>query len=195
MKIIGITGNYGCGKSALSTIFEMAGCKIINLDRLGHHILKKNKFKKKLIKQFGKYILDNEEISRNKLRKIVFYNPEYLIKLNKIIDPELKLKLKKEIDKYKKKNYRAIVVDAALIFELKIENLMDVIITVSTLKIISYLRILKNKKISYTEFKNIYNSQMPLKEKKRKSNLLIHNNLPIKYSLKKIKKTIEKILK
>ncbi len=130
MKIIGITGNYGCGKSALSTIFKMAGCKIINLDHIGHQILEKRKFRKELVRQFGKYILDNDHISRSKLRKIVFYNPEYLIKLNKIIHPGLKLKLKNEINKYKKKNYKAIVVDAALIFEIKIESLMDKIIIV-----------------------------------------------------------------
>ena len=164
------------------------------MDKLGHENLETQKFKKKLVNTFGKYILDNDKISRNKLRKIVFYNPDYLIKLNKIIHPELKSKLQKEIEKYKKENYRAIIVDAALIFELKIAGMMDEIITVSANKIISFLRLLKNRNITFADFKNIFASQMSLKEKKKKSDYIIHNNLPLKYNYKKINKIIDKIL-
>ncbi len=195
MKIIGLTGNFGCGKSVISKFFEIAGCKIINLDRLGHKILEMPEFKKKIIQQFGKYILEEERISRSKLRNIVFYNPEYLVKLNMIIHPQLKLRLINEIKKYKKSNYRAIVVDAALIFELKISNLMDSIVLVSAMKIISFLRLFKNKKISYTEFNKIFNSQIPFKEKKKKSDYIIQNNIPLRYSYKRINRIIEKILK
>ncbi len=195
MKIIGITGNYGAGKSEIARMFEKFNCKIINLDKLGHEILKSPKFKKELINTFGKYILDNDEISREKLRKVVFYNPEYLIKLNKIIHPELKSKLKKEIEKNKKKDYKAIVVDAALIFELNIGGMMDKVITVSTNKLITYLRLLGNRNITFADFRKIFASQMPLKEKKKKADYIIYNNLPLKYNRKKINKTIEKILK
>lgn len=194
MKVIGITGSIGAGKSEISRIFKQHNCFIIDLDKLGHDILEKPEFKKQIVQQFGKYILDKNKISRKKLRKIVFFNSNYLLKLNKIVHPELKNRLKQEINKNKKKKIKAIVVDAALLFEMKIEKLMDIIITVSALKMISYLRLLKNQRLSYSEFDNIYQAQLPLHIKKKKSDYIIHNNLSMKCMRKKAEKLIKKIL-
>ncbi|MBU1077532.1 MAG: dephospho-CoA kinase, partial [Spirochaetes bacterium] len=123
MKTIGITGAIGSGKTRISQLFQRHGYAIIDLDSIGHRILEMHKFKKRVSDQFGKYILKNNRISREKLRKIVFYNPEYLHKLNEIIHPELIKQLKKEILIHKKKRVKAIVIDAALLFELKIDYL------------------------------------------------------------------------
>ncbi len=194
MKVIGITGSIGAGKSEISRIFKQHNCFIIDLDKLGHDILEKPEFKKQIVQQFGKYILDNNKISRKKLRKIVFFNTNYLLKLNKIVHPELKNKLKQEINKNKKKKVKAIVVDAALLFDMKIEKLMDIIITVSALKMISYLRLLKKHRLSYSEFDNIYQAQLPLHIKKKKSDYVIYNNLSLKNMRKRTEKLINKIL-
>ena len=194
MKVIGITGSIGAGKSEISQIFKQHNCFIIDLDKLGHDILEKPEFKKQIVQQFGKYILDKNKISKKKLRKIVFFNPNYLLKLNKIVHPELKNRLKQEINKNKKKKIKAIVVDAALLFEIKIEKLMDIIITVSALKMISYLRLLKKQRLSYSEFDNIYQAQLPLHIKKKKSDYIIHNNLSMKCMRKRAEKLIKKIL-
>jgi len=194
VKIIGITGNYGAGKSTIASLFQKFNCYIIDLDKLGHEILETNQFKKKMVQVFGKYVLEHDKISREKLRKIVFYNPEYLMKLNRIIHPELISRLKKEIKKYQKSHYKALIVDAALIFELKIQEMMDIIITVCTNQFISYLRLLRKRKISFCDFKNIFNSQMSLKMKMQNSDYIIYNNLPVKLNYKRIIKIIEKVL-
>lgn len=190
MLTIGITGQYGSGKSKITRIFNQNGFKIIDLDKIGHKVLKASNIKKSLIKKFGHSIIVNKEIDRKTLRNIVFSNYSNLQKLNKTIHPKLIKLLKLEIKKYKNKKCKFLIIEAALLFELKCEKLIDIIITVSTLKIISYIRILFNKKIPYKEFNKIYNSQMNLKIKKQRSDYIINNNFNIIFLKQQVLKLI-----
>ncbi|OQY08839.1 MAG: hypothetical protein B6I29_04740 [Marinitoga sp. 4572_148] len=67
MKIIGITGYAGSGKSEIARILRNLGYIVIDLDKIGHEILKDDKTKKILKKEFGKEIFENGEINRKKI--------------------------------------------------------------------------------------------------------------------------------
>ncbi len=195
MRIIGITGNIGAGKTKIAQIFEKYGCKIIELDKIGHSLYQKSYYRKKVINIFGKFILNNnKEIERERLRKIVFSHPEYLEKLNKIAYPALRKELIKILNKCRKEKTKIVVVDAALIFEMKIEDLFDIIITVYANRFVSFFRLLKARNINYFEFINIYNSQMPVKEKIKKADIVINNNLPWSLNKKNLEKKVLKII-
>ncbi|MBU1078431.1 MAG: hypothetical protein KKH98_14130, partial [Spirochaetes bacterium] len=73
--------------------------------------------------------------------------------------------------------------------------LMDFIITVSTCKFISFLRLFKRSKVFYIYFNNIYRSQIPPGIKMKRSDIVIYNNLPFQWIEKKIERIIDKILK
>lgn len=191
MKIIGITGNIGSGKTSVVKLFEKYNCKIIDLDKLGHEILQDEKYREKVVKVFGVRILDHNQISRPKLRKIVFFNKKNLLLLNKIVHPELIRRLKQTIKNNKDKKYTALVIDGALIYELKVQDLISTIITIDTHKIISYLRL---KNISYREFNFIYSGQLPVKIKKEKADYVINNNLSFSFTQRKVEEIINKIL-
>ena len=111
--IYGITGIFGSGKSTVALLLSKKGYKHINLDKLGHTIL--NKQKSKVVKEFGKEILTKNKIDRRKLKDIVFCNPKKLKRLNKIIHPEIIKETKNIIKKSNKK----IVIDGALLIEAK----------------------------------------------------------------------------
>jgi len=192
--IIGITGSFGSGKTTVANMFRKYGFKIINVDKIYHEIYKKNKsLKNEIKKEFG-------TINRDELKKIVFKDSKKLIKLNKLTDPliikEINSIIKKTNNNKKifnkiKKNKIKIVIDIPLLFEAKLERMFDKIIVVKCNKKEQIKRILKKKKYSIKEIKQIIKSQMSLNEKIKKADFVVNNNKTIK----EIKKDISNILK
>lgn len=89
--IIGITGSFGTGKTTVANMFAEYGFEVINADRLYHGIYKKDKrLKNKILNEFG-------TLDRDKIKKIVFNDPNKLKKLNKITHPIIIKEIKKEI--------------------------------------------------------------------------------------------------
>jgi len=192
--IVGLTGGIVGGKSTVASMFKDLGAKIIDADKLGHSVILPNKPAwKKIVKIFGKNIIQNDmTIDREKLGKIVFANQSLLKKLNKITHPEITKMIKKEIDSAKNKTHnqeKVLIIDAALIYEAKIDRFMDKIIVVYIDKDEQIKRLIKRNNLSKDEALQRVRSQMPMEEKAKISDYLIDNS----NSLDKTKKQVEKI--
>jgi len=85
--LIGLTGGICSGKTTIARAFGDMGASIIDLDSLGHQVLKDDGLvKERLVYSFGAGILDPKgDIDRGKLGRLVFVNPDYLITLNSIV--------------------------------------------------------------------------------------------------------------
>ena len=84
-KLVGITGGSGCGKSHLSMLLKEKGIPVIDCDVVSREIMAKDTpCAREVTAFFGEEILENGEINRKKLGKIVFSDPEKLKKLNEI---------------------------------------------------------------------------------------------------------------
>lgn len=84
-KLVGITGGSGCGKSHLSMLLRERGIPVIDCDLVSREIMGKDTpCAKEVTEFFGDEILENGEINRRKLGKIVFSDGEKLKKLNEI---------------------------------------------------------------------------------------------------------------
>ena len=84
-KLVGITGGSGCGKSHLSSLLRERGIPVIDCDMVSREIMAKGTpCEKEVLEYFGEEILENGEIARRKLGRIVFSDPEKLKKLNEI---------------------------------------------------------------------------------------------------------------
>ena len=184
--IIGITGSFGSGKTIVANMFKKYGYKVINVDKLYHDIYNRDKsLRNKIKKEFG-------TIKRNELKKIVFKNSNKLKKLNKITHPVIIKEIKKQINKisktnaekplnYNKKNKniekKGIVIDIPLLFEAKLERMFDKIIVVKCSKKEQINRVLKKKKYTKKEIDDIINFQMSLKEKIKKADFVVNNDI------------------
>lgn len=121
MKVIGITGGVGAGKSAiLGYLKEEYGAVVIEADKVGHLLMEPGKAcYNSIVEKFGKSILNEDHtINRGKLGGIVFADSKLLDVLNKIIHPGVKSYIISEIEKEKTSaNTRYFVVEAALLLE------------------------------------------------------------------------------
>lgn len=194
--IIGLTGGIVGGKSTVASMFRDLGAKIVDVDKLGHSVILPHRPAwEKIIRLFGKDILRNDlTIERKKLGKIVFTNPTLLKKLNKITHPEIIKLIKREINLAKNKTNsqeKILIIDAALIYEAKIDKLMDKIIVVYINKDEQVKRLVKRNNLSKEETLQRIKSQMSMKEKVKIADYVIDNS----NSLDKTKEQVEKIWK
>jgi dephospho-CoA kinase len=167
--IIGITGNFGSGKTTVAKAFGRMGYFVIDADKIGHDILKKEAYAK-VVKAFGKGILKNRKIDRKKLGQIVFNDKSKLRKLNKITHPIIIKNINKKIKSLKNKK---IIIDAAVLIEAKWYKICDKVIVVKISKE-NQLKRAKNKEYAKAIIKN----QMSQTKKLKYADFVIDNDKP-----------------
>ncbi|MCM1467377.1 MAG: dephospho-CoA kinase [Alistipes sp.] len=121
MKVIGITGGVGCGKS---TVLELIGknfnAYIVKADDVGRHVLDKGtKGYGQFVTLFGEEYLDGQKnVDRDRLAQTVFHNPNKLTVLNSIVHPLVKKEIVEEMAKVRcEGKYDFFFVEAALLLE------------------------------------------------------------------------------
>ncbi len=191
--IIGLTGNIGCGKSATAGIFEEMGAYVIEADRVGHLILKREEVKEELVELFGESILDKEgKVSRKKLRGVVFKDKSKLKKLNSILHPLIGQVVKEKIKSSPKK---VVVVEAALIFEAGWESLMNKIVVVNCSKDKQIERIIKDTSLTKDEIEAVMRAQLPSSEKIFRADFVLENEGDLTHLRKDVEKLWVKLTK
>jgi len=124
-KIIGLTGPIGSGKNEVCRILRRRGARVIDADRLGHGLLvPQSDLWKELVKTFGSRILQQGgKVNRKKLGEMVFENPKLLKKLNKIMHPAMRERIKSEIRNTKSETL--IIINAAVLKEMRLVPFVD----------------------------------------------------------------------
>jgi len=187
---IGIVGSIGSGKSYIANKF---GYPVFSADAEVSKIYGKNKkCFKKLKKTFPKYIF-SFPIRRKELSKAVMENINNIKKINKIVHPEVRLRMKKFIKKNKKK--KVVVMDIPLLLENKINKKKDIIIFVEAKRKEINKRLKKRLNYNSKIFNRLTKFQISLKIKKRRSNFIIKNNFNSLIIKKNINILLKKILK
>ena len=185
--VIGLTGGIGTGKSTVSQILRNKGFSVIDLDVISHKVIEFPSVVEKIVKNFGKEVLENNEnnndgnrtVSREKLGKIIFSNREKRFTLNSIMHPEILRIMHKKIFECESKNEKEnkiIFVEIQLLFEVQWEKEFDYILLVAAKRDIQVRRVLERDKRSEKEAWDIINSQMSLDEKRGKSDFVIEND-------------------
>ena len=171
---IGITGSIACGKSTVSNYLKEKGYTIIDADKLGHIALTSDEVKEKLKKSFGLEILENNEVSREKLGKLVFGNDKNLKILNSIVHPYIRKIILQLQEKHR--DERLIFLDIALLFEAGFEDLVEKIIVVHVDEKIQLTRLMSRNSLSKEQAMFRIESQMSSKDKSELGNYVINNS-------------------
>ena len=176
MKIIAITGSIGCGKTYISDMIKSLGYIVFDADKEVRKFYKNKNFLSIIEKNFPD-VFKNGIFNKKELRELVFNNKNELKKLENIIHPLLKQKLKEKIRK-NSKNTDFIFIDAALIFEMNWDKYCDYIILADVDKEIQKRRVMIRDNISQKDFEKIIKNQTDNEIKKQKSDFIINTELP-----------------
>lgn len=186
MKVIGLTGSSGSGKSTICEILIKLGAFVIDCDKIAHYnMLVGNVAYKEIVDVFGEEILLSDgSIDRKALGSIVFSDKEKLMLLNSITHKHIVAKVKELIVDIKDKpvKYTSIIIDAPLLKEAGLLSVTDRVWAVTANEKTRLARILKrdgideeaaikrfkNQNTDYKEFADIiiYNEFATLEELK-----------------------------
>jgi dephospho-CoA kinase len=168
MKIIGITGVIGSGKSTLSAILKGQGYAIIDVDKIGHHILRTTNPAKRLVKM----ILGTTK--RAELARIVFTDKKKLKKLSEIMHPAMKSLIRQKLRALQAKNYQGIAIEAAVFVDMALQDIVHELwlVTASEKNIYDRLK----QKYSAAELKARLARTSSLSKMKRFATAIIYNN-------------------
>jgi dephospho-CoA kinase len=99
MKLIGLTGAIGSGKSSVSALFERKGAIIIDGDGIAKQLQQKGSTTlQKMVDEFGDILLESGELDRAKVAKLVFGDAEMLKRLNAIMHPAIGIEILRQIE-------------------------------------------------------------------------------------------------
>lgn len=189
LKVLGVTGPTGAGKSTVCKLLKNYGMYIIDADEVAHDVLQNDiDCINLLIKNFSSEILSlNNAIDRSKLAKKAFSSVDNTRLLNRITHPFIVKKIKSTLKSHAEK---IVVIDAPLLFESHLDKICDdtwcVIAPLKT----RVARIIARDNISYNQASARISAQNSDKFYLTKSNVIIDGSL----SLEELQIYVSKIL-
>ena len=184
MKVIGLTGGTGSGKSVVSKSLAEAGAVIVDADKIAHKIILKGEpAYQEIIEYYGTGILDEEgNIIRKKLGEIVFNDKEKLAFLNQCTHKYITAEVKKQIAEAKEEGTAtAIIVDAPLLLEAKLETVCDLVWVVYAEPEVRAQRVMARDGITYELAKARIVNQKSWEEYKAAADAVIDNSKDLPY--------------
>ncbi|HEX9826724.1 MAG TPA: dephospho-CoA kinase [Flavobacteriaceae bacterium] len=185
MKVVGLTGGIGSGKTTVSNMFKDLGVPVYIADLEAKKLMNSSAvIKRKLIDLFGSMAYQNNELNRTYISSKIFNDKVYLKKLNAIVHP----KVAKHFEQWlQKQTSKYVIKEAAIIFEHNMQSQYDVIITVIANEEERINRILKRDNTSKDKIVSIMKHQLNDEEKVKMSDFVIVND--------KLEHTKEQVLK
>jgi len=177
MKIIGLTGGIGSGKSTVTRFLAELGVVVIDADKVGHDLLRNPEIRQELIDAFGKHILGSGgEVDRSKLGPVVFDNPEALEQLNQLIHPRMHTVIQGLLDDYRQQGAAVVVLEAALLVEAGSTSMADEVwVTVASEPVV-LRRTEERSRLSEAEILARIRSQVSAEERAKYADVIINND-------------------
>ena len=178
MLTVGLTGNVASGKTTVADRWRESGVTVIDADRLGHAVLEEDaEVREALVKEFGGGILGADgRIDRSALGESAFAAPGQIASLNAIVHPPLLERLDSELERAREAGAKLAVVDAALVFEFGLGEVLDAIVLVTAPARIRAERLREARGMDAERFARIMETQLPDEKKVEASDYVIVND-------------------
>ena len=177
MKIVGLTGGISSGKSTVSSYLKQLKIPVIDADEVARKVVEPNsQGAKEIRKAFGNDVFEEDgSLNRQKLGELVFSKVENRQKLDELLQPLIKIMILEEIEAYRQKGEKMIVLDLPLLFEKQYEELCEEIIVVYVPKELQLERLMKRNQYTKQEALSRIDSQLSIEEKRKRATVLLDN--------------------
>ncbi len=148
MKVIGITGGTGTGKTSVLRMMERLGSFAIDADEVYHRLLREKQPMLDELKEIFPETFDGNTLDRRALAKIVYNDEEKMDKLTRITHYYILKEIEHILDIGRKHNAPMAVIDAILIFESGLDQICDLVVGVVAPRDVRMSRIMKRDGIT-----------------------------------------------
>jgi dephospho-CoA kinase len=178
VKLVGLTGGIASGKSTVAKILQSLGAAIVNADDLAREVVEPgHEAWKEIVASFGTDILQSDQtLDRQKLRTLIFNQPEARKRLESIIHPRVRALAEERIRQYAAAGYPVVIYEVPLLFEGNLQEWLRPVILVACDVETQTARLQKRDHLTAADAEKHIAAQMSLKDKRRLADYVIENN-------------------
>lgn len=193
MFLVGLTGNFGMGKSTVLKIFQKLGALTYDADKIVEALFQDDEVLQKIRNLFGDGIFQaNGRLDKQKVASIIFSDNASRRSLEDILHPRVFEKINRLLE-HSNTEDKIVVVETPLLFERGYKNRFQCIITVQT-ELERALHRLEEKGVKREEALQRIRSQLPIEEKIRKSDFTVNNDGTTRETEQQVRNIYEKLL-
>lgn len=192
MKIVGVTGGIGSGKTTIINYIKSKGFAVYIADDAGKKVMQKPEIIQQINELFhNEVLLEDGFLDRSKIAALVFNNYEKLQQLNNIVHPAVGL----DFEEFKKENAseKVIFKETAVLFESGSYKDCDATILITAPLEIRIKRVMQRDNISKEQVESRIKNQLPDQEKAALATYIVEN-VDLQKAFKSIDDIINKIL-
>ena len=175
MRIIGLTGSIGMGKTTTAEMFKKHGVPTIDADQIVHQLYENEAVA--LIEDAFPGTTDGKTVDREKLSAFVIGQPDSFKKLEAIIHPLVRQKQDEFVKSHREQGADLVLLDIPLLFETGAQSRVDIIVVVTCDPEIQKKRVLARKNMNIDKFNAILKKQLPDAEKRKLADHIVDTSV------------------
>lgn len=195
MRLIGLTGGIGMGKSTAAALFRRAHLPVFDADRVVRNLQAKGGAAVPLIAAAFPGTVYDGRIDRVRLRAAVIGKPAALARLEAIIHPLVRAAERRFIARAQRHGAPAVILDIPLLFETGGHRRLDSVIVVSAPAAVQRARVRARRQMNDAEITAIIARQMPDAVKRRRADLVVRTGLSRHHAWRQVRRFILRTLR
>ena len=194
VRIIGITGGIASGKSTVTEFLRQQGHQVIDADQVVHELQEPGgRLYQALLSTFGSAILQEDgRLDRPKLGAMIFGNPDLLAQSSQLQNEIIREELARRRDLLAETE-DIFFMDLPLLFELEYDNWFDQIWLVDVTEETQLIRLMARNALNQEEAEKRIAAQLSLREKRRRADVLIDNNVLLEGTRQQLRDALQKL--
>jgi len=176
LKLIGLTGGAGSGKSTVASMLRELGAVVLDADVAAHTVYEPGSLGFDLIEaEFGPDYIRDGKIDRARLGELVFHDADARARLNAIVHPLVREWMAAQTANALMRGAAVVVQDVPLLFENGLENLYSDVLLVYVPEETQVRRLVEERGLSEDRARAIVATQMPIEDKRARARRVIDN--------------------
>ncbi|MDN3565549.1 dephospho-CoA kinase [Paeniroseomonas aquatica] len=193
MKILGLTGGIGMGKSTAAKSFRRLRVPIFDADATVHALQGRGGRAVGPIGAAFPGTLRDGRVDREALRQAVLGKPEALTRLERIVHPLVRDAERRFLAAARRRAARLVVLDIPLLFETRGQGRCDLVVVVTAPAAVQRWRVLQRKGMTPDRLKAILARQTPDREKRRRADVVVHSGLSRHHAQRAIRRIVREV--
>ena len=194
MKVIGLLGGIGSGKSTIAQQFMGLGAQKIDADKIGHEILSREDVRQAVKNHWGELVFDeNGWIDRARLAKMVFAETEAssLAELEAITHPRIRAEIQLRLQQLRDARVKVVILDAPVLIKAGWDYLCDELIFIECPWATRLQRVMK-RGWSAADLESREAAQTPLDEKRARCKLSLDNSKDAQHAYRQVEELFDR---
>ena len=176
MKLIGLTGGVGSGKSTVTEIFRELGAVVVDADEASHAVYEPGTSGfEEVVREFGQQIVRDGRVDRVRLGRIVFEDADARRRLNAIVHPRVREWMAERTAEAAEGGAEIVIQDVPLLYENGLEDLFSSVVLVYVPAEVQVKRLVEGRGLAEQRARAVIAAQLPIEEKRRRAHHVIDN--------------------